>query len=364
MLNPDGSEVDWIVGYGPPPEKYQETVDRSLNGVETFQFYSDSYAEDPYNVGTVFHLGMKWSRRYQRDKAADFFRRVLELDPDGSEGTTEYQGEEVSFTQYADFNLAADALRARPPDPADLLAFVEKYPEGILVRAGYDRLSSSYFLRAASKERAAEFFEKFASRYPEDPRVLGSWIQRINRDLGPFDTGAELGQRALALMADDPQPRLVLDIARLHVLKGDNEKAVELAEMAVKHDGATSTAVSSAASIFMRAEATDKAIAAYGPDFAKNNWGSAAVLNRYASFWSREPELNGTSALAAAIRAVGLSPDSYSYWNTLSDVFVAQKRFDEALLAARKSLEIAPEGRAKEFVERKIEQIKRISEKK
>ncbi len=363
MLDPDGSEVDWIVGYGPPPEEYQETVDRSLKGIETYQFYSESYANDPENVETVFNLGMKWSRRYQRDKAAEFFGKVLELDPDGSKGTTEYQGEEVSFAQYADFNLAANALGTRPPDPSPLLTFVEKYPEGVLVRAGYDRLSS-YFLRMASQESAAVFFEKYASRYSDDPRVLGAWIQRITRDQGPFDKGVELSQKALSLMADSPQPRIVLDIASLYILKGDADKAVELAEMAVKNGGAASSSVtSSAASIFLRAEAVDKAVAAYGPEFAKSNWDNAAVLSRYASFWSREPDSNGTSALAAAIRAVDLSSDSYSYWSTLSDVFFSQKRFDDALLAARKALDLAPAGRAKEFVEKKIEQIKKASEK-
>ena len=52
-------------------------------------------------------------------------------------GTTEYQKEQVSYTEYAEFNLGSGAVRTRPPDPAPLLAFVKKYPEGVMVKNAY-----------------------------------------------------------------------------------------------------------------------------------------------------------------------------------------------------------------------------------
>ena len=50
LFAPDGSEVDWHVGYGPPPEKYQEQVEKSLKGVDTFKSLSDQYAKNPKNL--------------------------------------------------------------------------------------------------------------------------------------------------------------------------------------------------------------------------------------------------------------------------------------------------------------------------
>jgi hypothetical protein len=63
----------------------------------------------------------------------------LALDPDGKMGTTEYQKEKVSYTQYAEFNLGSSALRTRPPDATPLLGFVKKYQESAMLKAAQEK---------------------------------------------------------------------------------------------------------------------------------------------------------------------------------------------------------------------------------
>jgi len=364
MLDSDGSEVDWFVGYGPPPEKFKDRVDLALKGVDTFKSLAAKYAKDPDDIATVFGLGRKYGSRFDRAKAAEFYNKVLALDPDGKKGTTDFEGENISFTQYAEFNLGYGVLISRPPDPAPLLAFVKKYPDGKIVREAYDRLSSYYYMRPASKEDAAKFYAEFTGRFPKDPLALDAWMSRIIADQGPYELGVELGQKAVALMADSPRPRVLLSLARIYSFSGDKATAVETAELAVKQAEGTDDAqrvVPSAATIFISAGENEKALAAYGPAYAKAAWDSASLLLRYASFWSAQKDANRASALEAARRATELQPDLVPAWSVLSDLHLAVKDYTEALKAAEKAYEIAAPGRMKESLQKKIEQIKKQS---
>jgi tetratricopeptide (TPR) repeat protein len=255
-------------------------------------------------------------------------------------------------------------LISRPPDPAPLLAFVKKYPDGKIVREAYDRLSSYYYMRPASKEDAAKFYAEFTGRFPKDPLALDAWMSRIIADQGPYELGVELGQKAVALMADSPRPRVLLSLARIYSFSGDKATAVETAELAVKQAEGTDDAqrvVPSAATIFISAGENEKALAAYGPAYAKAAWDSASLLLRYASFWSAQKDANRASALEAARRATELQPDLVPAWSVLSDLHLAVKDYTEALKAAEKAYEIAAPGRMKESLQKKIEQIKKQS---
>ena len=362
LLDPDGSEVDWLVGYGPPPEKFQGQLQKSLDGVETFKGLSAAYAKNPSDVASVFKLGVKYGRRYQLDKAAEFYKKVLALDPNGKKGKTDFEGEKVPITQYAEFNLGYGALTNRPQDAAPMLAFVKKYRTGKIVREAYDRLSTYYFRRAAPKEDAAKFYAEFTGRFPKDPLALDAWMNRILVD-GPYELGIELGKKAVGLMGGTPQPRVTLSLARIYDSNGDKAKAIETAELAVKQAKGTDNEqriVPSAALIFLGAGKSDKALAVYGPDYAKASWDSAGLLVRYATFWLPSGT-NHDSALQAATRATELQPDLVSAWSALSDLHLAAKNYAEALKAAEKALELAAPGRMKDAIQKKIEQIKKQS---
>jgi tetratricopeptide (TPR) repeat protein len=363
MLDPDGTEVDWFVGYGPPPEKYKDQVDLALKGVDTYKSLAAKYAKDPNDVATVFGLGRKQSRRYDQVKAAEFYNKVLALDPDGKKGTTDFEGEKVSFTQYAEFSMAYLALIGRPQAPAPFLAFVKKYPDGLMVREAYDRLSNYYYLRQAPKEDAVKFYTEFTGRFPKDPSALDAWMSRIIADQGPYELGIELGQKAIGLMAGTSQPRVTLNLAQIYLRSGSKAKAVETADLAMKQAAGTQAAqgvIPTAATIFWSAGAQEKALTAYGPAYAKSAWDSASLLVRYATFWSAQKG-NLDSALQAAKKATELQPDLVPAWSALSDVHLAAKNYAEALKAAEKAHEIAAPGRMKESIQKKIEQIKKLS---
>lgn len=281
-------------------------------------------------------------------------------------GTTDFENEKVSYTQNAEFNLGIDALTNRPPDPAPLQAFIKKYPASAIVKEAYKGLSSSYYLRTATKDDATKFYEEYMGRYPQDPEALMAWVRRIIADKGPYDKGIELAQKAIQLGGSDPRlgSTMSLSLARLYLLSGEKVKAVETAEQIVKAAADNSMIAQPAAAIFVEADQLEKALAIYGPEYVKKNIANGMLLSRYAQFWSDQGK-NLESALEAAKKAVELSPDSFFAWNTLSQTHLKLKNYEEALKAAGKALEIAPAQppQIKESIKKNIEEIKAAAEK-
>jgi hypothetical protein len=142
----DGAEVDWTVGYGPPPEKFHERMEKMVTGDGTFKALSEAFAKNPKDAAVAFQLGRKWSDRYDNAKSAEYYRMVIALDPAGKSGayTNEYQKWTVPYTEYAEFSLGGTALGGTSPDPAAMKAFIQKYAKSPLLKQAFARLSSYY----------------------------------------------------------------------------------------------------------------------------------------------------------------------------------------------------------------------------
>ena len=379
FLDPDGSEVDWIVGYGPPAEKYQDQVNKALAGVDTIKSLNEQYAKDPKSIEVIFKMAGKYERRGNTEKATEFYTQVIAVDPEGKKGMTEVQNEKVSYTQAAEFNLAGMAMSKRPPDASLFQAFIKKYSDSPMVKQAYMRLSS-YYGRTAPKEEATKFFEEYLARFPQDADSYSAYVSRIIFDKDPLDKGIDLAEKAIALAQENRRVGLYQSLGQLYLLKGDKAKAVEAADEMIKVAAslpsppgpASERAVTpmmmfvpTAARIYVEAGQFDKALAIYGPEYLKKYMDNFGVLGRYAQFWSTQGQ-NLDSALVAAKKATELSKDNYSFWSTLSDILLKQKKYDDALKAAEKALEIAPAqpSQIKESIKKRIEAIKAAQEKK
>jgi tetratricopeptide (TPR) repeat protein len=373
VLDADGSEVDWIVGYRPPPEKFHEKIERILSGVDTFKSLSISNSKNPKDVATIFKLARKYADRGAYDKALEKFKEVIVLDPEGKLGTTDYSGEKVLYTQYAEFAIASAAIsfEAMKQDPEPLRAFVKKYPTSAIVKVAYSRLSSNYYQDSAiPKEIATQFYEEYYRRFPLDPSVLSDWMDRILLDKDPVARGIELAENAIELA--EPDPSLFLKLARLYKLTGDSGKAKEIinrltysysfklvnyanfciqqktdidnavaiAEQALRNAPENARITQIVADIYIKTGRSDKALAIYGPAFAMKLT-DAVELNYYASLWNRQNQ-NLESALEAAKKANEQAPNSLFGLEVLASIYEKQKNYDEALKVAKKANERAP----------------------
>ncbi len=394
-IGSDGSEVDWLLGYSPPPDNFLEKLEQTLKGIDTFKSLSERFAKEPRNLEVVFKLAQKYDRRYDEKKALELYQEVLAIDPEGKMGTTDYNEEKVTYTEYAEFSIGAIKVYSIKSDPEPIKAFIKKHPESKMLKSAYESLSNYYRARG-SKEETAAFYEDYTSRWPEDPDVLSSYVSRIIRDKDNFDKGIELAEKIKNIMKYNPNPSYMKSFAELYMLKEakdkaeeiygetfmdeqvsdlfDNlidyanfwvrkdanvESAEEMIDLALKLKPDSGYAIRTAASICIKLDKLEKALAVFGPEFIKEYMDQPGVLSRYASFWANQGE-NLESALKAAKKSVELYPSDRT-WDTVSLLYTKLKKYSEALKAAENAVELADEG-VKARYENRIKQIKKAQE--
>lgn len=400
FLDGEGTEVDWIVGYGPPPEKFQDKVGKILAGEETFKSLNTAYAKNPKDVATIFKLARKWADRYDNSKTTPLYKEVIALDPEGKDGTytQEYYNTTVPCTEYAEFAIATGSISGQKPDLAPMKAFMAKYPKSPLMKQAYNGMSY-YYGNQAPQEEADKFFEEYAGKYPEDPAIPERWLARIVRDKGPLDKGVELAEKIQKMRRAQGIPDSYQNVAEFYFLKGDKAKAEDIygksfidnqvallaynliyyanywigkdtnkdsalaaAEKALAFAPDNSYIIQQAAVVYVKMDKEDRALALYGPAYMQKNINDASTLNSYAWFWAGQGK-NLQSALIAAKKAVELQPKRYYIWDTLATVYAKAKNWPEAIKTMEKAVELAPDS-SKETYKKNLEKIKADAAKK
>jgi hypothetical protein len=313
-------------------------------------------------------------------RSKELYEKILTLDLGGRTASyyDEYYKATIPYIEAAEFALGQTAAYGRKPDPAPLQAFIKKHPASPLTKQAYSSLSY-YFGNTASKEDAASFFEEYTAKYPDEKYAKSAYVERIIKDKEPVDKGIALAEK-LKEQAGYPQnPDYQQFLAELYALKGEPAKAdeefgkdfaddyvstavfaltayanfwieqarnldsaEEMADIvagaiAAKKD-APSYYLAQVAGIYAKLQKTEKALAVYGPGLAKKNWDDQGTLASYANFWNRQGT-NLDDAAAAARRSVELTSDYYNNY-VLGQVLFKLKKFDEALKAAEKAVEL------------------------
>jgi len=303
------------------------------------------------------------------------------MDPGGQTASyyDEYRKATVSYVEAAEFALGQSASQGRKPDPAPLRSFIAKRPTSVLVKDAYSSLSYYYGFQA-SKEDAAKFFDEAIAKFPDNKNMVSTYLERIIRDKDPVDKGIAMAEKLKEKVGYPRDPGLQENLAQLYALKGDPAKAdeeygkdfidgyiqnavfaltgygsfwieqgrnlesvEEMADIAAAAVGAKKNAPSyfltRVAGIYARLNKLEKALTLYGPDLAKKSWDDSSALSSYASFWNRQGK-NLESAAEAAKRSVELKAEYYNCF-FLGQVLFKMKKYDEALKAAEKAVELA-----------------------
>jgi tetratricopeptide (TPR) repeat protein len=387
--------VDWHVGYLPPPEKFVDKLALSTAGTNTVKSLSESYAKNPKDAETAFKLARKYDARYINDKALGLYKQVVALDPEGKSGTTDFGKTLVTYAQNAEFSIAVLSLTAGPRGAEPLLAYIKKAPEGALRRAAYRRLAG-YYRYTGSKEDAEKFYAEFIAAYPEDTYAYDSWVNRILQDRRKegADKGVELIEKIRDLQTYNPDPNaLYRELGDLSMLKGDTDKAREnygerfvsrqiglatsnlvqyaqfwtnqgtnltsalaAVETALKLEPDMLYVLQAAAGVYMKVGEESKALAVYGPEFARKNHDQAGPLYGYSRFWLGQ-DRNLESALAAARRMIELDQGYWFYWDTLAGLEAKAKNFGAAVKAGEKAVELA-DDETKPSMRKKVDQYR------
>lgn len=394
LLDGAGAKIDWLVGYRPPAENVQKSLDKMLAGEGTFQSLSAAYAKNPKDVATVFLLARKYNILFDAKDSDEKYKEVIALDPDGKAGTFTHDVFHVTapYTEFAELAMARTAVESAKPDIAPMRAFLAKHPHTALTKLAYEFMEY-YYGYQAPQDQATAFYAEYAAKFPADPMVLFSWLSRIVRDKGPLDKGSELAAKIEALTDFEPSAGINNLLAQFYALKGDQAKveevfgktfmeqrvsswiyeltgyasywlgqnanldsALAMIETALRIEPGNAYVMQQAAGLYVKTGQEEKALALYGPAFAKKNRDDGMTLWQYAGFWARQDK-NLDEALTAAKRSVELVPGFSNVWGTLSLVYEKKGNYPEAIKAAEKALETAPDA-AKATYRKTIERLK------
>ena len=396
-----GAEIDWFVGYDPPPDDFLAKLEKASKGIDTVKSFSERCARNPEDAEAAFKLALKYDERYLEDKALEKLKAGLALDPDGKSGRfiTDFEKAKVTYSEYAEFKIGVAALlgsNQAGPNFEPLKAFIKKYPDSQLLKTAYNRLSN--FMTRAPKDEAARFFDEFASKFPNDAEALYRCLTYYVRMKDTSEKAVEIAEKLKAVSRLIFQRLYDQTLADFYLLKGDKlmaeqsygpdhikgkqyrfalellyyanfwarknenlESALEIADVAVKTYPGSNTILSQAADVFMRLKKEDKALDLFGPAYAKKNWDDSDNLWSYANFWAMQGK-NLDDALAAANRIIELKPNNSSGYDALSSVLQKLKNFPEAIKAAQKAYDLEV-GSMKEYMKSKLDRVKAAAEK-
>lgn len=380
FVDKTGSEVDWLGGFNQPAEKHHERVLKVLEGIDTFKSLTEQNAKTPKNVEVMTALARKYDQKLDgKPKAIALYKEVAEADPEGRQGTTTFDGRPVTCTEFAEFSLAKAATHDAKGDidPKPLGSFMAKYPASPMTKQAINEVVYFYY-STPDRAKAVGFYEEIGKKFPADPQVLYAIICWILKDQKDLDLGIELSERVLKSSPSELDNWIGVyrkNLADLYLLKGDRgradeaygrkliddevnrlgydlinfvrfwtekgmnlDAAEEMIETALKLRPDAPYFLQSAADFYFKVNKPEKALALYGPDYARKLETDPQRLANYARYWSARNK-NVDSALQAALKSVSVAPSSYG-WDVLAHVYFAMDRYDEALKAEEEAIKL------------------------
>ena len=134
------------------------------------------YPQSPWTADALFGAGNFYWVNLDRARAAEFYRRSLDISPDGKNAST------------AEWRLAWTAYLDRKPEAADMLeAYVRRFPMSSYVqdalywlgrsyeRSGNTEHARNFYLAAANRFPLTYFGAKAAERVRPEPDGIGAW---------------------------------------------------------------------------------------------------------------------------------------------------------------------------------------------
>jgi tetratricopeptide (TPR) repeat protein len=312
----DGTEIDRIVGYDPPAEEFKTILENSYRGENTLLALKNAHKNDPEDIEVLAALTRKYQEGYQRQKAAESGRMILQQSDKARQVKVPYGQDNtaISAYEYARFTTIYEG-------PAGVEEFLKEFPESSLRKPAVSRLAR-YLYFPDYTEEAQRVYSTLLSRYPADPLVVVPYVRYCARRETNVDRGIALAEEMYKSRPDLKDDRLAQSFADLLLLKGEDGRAVK----------------------------------AYGQEYAREyvKEGDADALNGYAWFWAQQGK-NLESALAAVKTSIDLE-NTANTWDTLSMVYWKMGEHEKAIEAEETALTMVG-GQHEEF-EKRIEEIR------
>jgi len=299
LLAPDGKEIDRIIGF---EEKEKDNYIQSLEdmawGRNTLGDILTRLEKNPEDVNINFKLANKYMARFELSKAQPFFKRVIKLDPEDTNG----------HKTESTFHVAT--YEAKTNQNIELLkAFITTDPDEKYLAPSYTLLAAIY-QGAEDTEKVIATYKEALKKMPENGTIMFSYANAIfsNRLENLYELGLELNQKAKML---EPE----LEMSSYFVLAG-YYKLTKNTDMVVK--------------------TFEEAIQKFPRSFGlKRNYADFIYRNKV------EYKYNRGIQLAEIVRDA--NPRASMSWFTLGQLYYLKGDLAQAREAVKKAVEFNPE---------------------
>lgn len=227
VLDPNGAEVDRIIGYDNDRSAWLKTLLASLYGIDTIQDLQERYASNA-DVKLAFELAQKYLDRGDGANCLVWVERTRGFKPDAEKDSklTLMQGQAWLMTD--------------PPKGAEALMKLAVTPDSPLALDAFQSLSVFYKRQARNatspeekqKAKAArlDVYHKVLDARPNDPDVLSDYAWYCAGEGIELDTALKAAQKAVELKpAESDNVATLAEVYFKMGRKGDAVKAIDKA---------------------------------------------------------------------------------------------------------------------------------------
>ncbi len=219
LLNPDGTEVDRVVGYRPMPG-FLQLVEDYARGIGTLDAMQEELAGRPHDLELKLKIAEKLDQRGEAAAAEERLQEILDADPLNHSGVADDAAAALAMGR---FRLSRD-----PQVLEDLLLSYPGLEQGPEV---YNMLIATAS-REGRTERVKRLLERAIQDYPEDPELLNSYAW-MAAELGwNLDQALAAARKAVRLSGEEAN---VLDtLAEVQFRLGRREEALSTIRRAIE----------------------------------------------------------------------------------------------------------------------------------
>ena len=312
----NGSEIDRIIGFQPPGEKFKDDLEKLITNEESFKNLSSIYEKDPKNLKNAIKLLRKYQDNVNYDKMVEVNKGLLDSPKKLKKMEVPYGKDDAKVTAY-EYSHCIEILS----DYNKAVPFIDEFQNSAMLDNVF-KIMSRHLYRAENKEEVYAVYNKLFKMFPNDYNLVYPYIR--------FSVGKETNAERAAQIAG--------------------------AYYNANKDDMNSRMLNMYASLLLAIGKDDEAMKVYGAEYAAKvieDEKKASELNAYSWFWAGKGK-NLESALKAAEISLKLKDDANT-WDTLSMVYWKMGDHEQALKAEKTALEMVG-GENKGF-EKRIKEI-------
>ncbi len=226
----DGREIDRVLGYDPPVEKFKDRIEEAYKGEYTFLNLTQAYEKDSTDLVVIARLTKKYQSHYNFDKMTEFSAKILKQPEKARQIMLPFGKDKAEVSAY-EFAMYASAYSG----PEAVLTFVNEFPNSTYL----DDVFGDFWralLNKDQQEKALEVFDKLIIKFPENSALIGSYLSYCSRSKTNYDRGIELADRLYKSKDGKVDLGFAASYADLLIEKSDIKKVQKITKELIKNN--------------------------------------------------------------------------------------------------------------------------------